>query len=83
MWVNIGILGLIGFLMIIFWFFRTAIFPQQKYSLYTPFLLSSMTALLITGLVDSPYMKNDLALFFWLLLAGMVVSPQKSQTTSS
>jgi len=69
-WVNLGILGLIGFLLILVWFYKTGITLLQCNNV-TIFLLSSMTVLLVTGLVDSPYIKNDLALFFWLLVALM------------
>jgi len=34
-------------------------------------LIGSMTVVVIHGLVDVPYFKNDLAVLFWLLLAMM------------
>ena len=33
--------------------------------------MSSLPVILVHGLVDSPYLNNDLAIFFWLLLAIM------------
>jgi hypothetical protein len=30
--------------------------------------LAAMTAILVHGLVDTPYFKNDLAMMFWLIL---------------
>lgn len=45
----------------------------------TSYLMASMSAILVTGLVDTPYIKNDLALFFWLLLALMVISHRPNQ----
>jgi len=36
--------------------------------------MCSMIVIIIHGLVDAPYFKNDLAMMFWLLvaLAGMI-----------
>ena len=34
-------------------------------------LLSAMVVILIHGLVDVPYFKNDLAVMFWLLIASI------------
>lgn len=62
-WVNTGLLGLIGFIIILAWFFITAI----KNNSQTKFVLASMSTILVMGLVDSPYIKNDLAILFWLL----------------
>lgn len=62
-WVNTGLFGLIGFLTILIWFFKEAFknFEENK------FFFASMIVILTIGLVDSPYIKNDLALLFWLL----------------
>jgi O-antigen ligase len=62
-WINTGLLGLIGFVIILVWFFTTAI----KNNSQTKFVLASMCVILTMGLVDSPYIKNDLAILFWLL----------------
>ncbi|OGH73847.1 MAG: hypothetical protein A3C90_02120 [Candidatus Magasanikbacteria bacterium RIFCSPHIGHO2_02_FULL_51_14] len=95
-WVNIGLLGLAGFLGIIVWFYTAGVLrityhvsritEQEKKSpitdhrspiTLTPFLLSAMTVILVAGLVDSPYIKNDLAILFWLLPALMILSVDK------
>lgn len=62
-WVNTGLLGLIGFITILVWFFITAI----KNNSQTKFVLASMSTIIVMGLVDSPYIKNDLAILFWIL----------------
>lgn len=67
-WVNTGLLGLVGFIMVLVWFFSNAI----KNNLQTKFVLASMCVILTMGLVDSPYIKNDLAILFWLLPALIV-----------
>ncbi len=71
MWANLGILGLIGFVWILTWYFRgglTNLNPQTK------ILLAVMAVIIITGLVDSPYIKNDLSILFWLLPALLIIN---------
>ena len=70
MWVNLGILGLIGFVWIVIWFFRVGLMNLNK---QTKILLASMLIIVVMGLVDSPYIKNDLAILFWLLPVLMII----------
>jgi len=77
MWVNLGLLGLVGFVWILVWYYRVGlsrITYHITHNNLVVFLLASMTALMTTGLVDSPYIKNDLAVLFWLLIALMVAT---------
>ncbi|MBI5728495.1 MAG: O-antigen ligase family protein [Candidatus Magasanikbacteria bacterium] len=67
MWVNIGLIGLIGFVWILIWFFHVAWHRQAHY------LAAAMVTWVTTGLVDSPYIKNDLAIVFWLLPALLLI----------
>jgi O-antigen ligase len=60
MWVNLGLVGLIGFLLILIGFYIKGL-------RYSPMLIAVMTVIVVTGLVDSPYIKNDLAVLFWVL----------------
>lgn len=79
MWVNLGLLGLAAFVGMVVWFFYKVFFEltgkntqiKDTIHIYTG---AAMFALLITGLVDSPYIKNDLALLFWLLPGLLVAS---------
>lgn len=76
-WVNLGLLGLFAFVWIIVWFYRFGLSNKTLYPLPSTlyhYLIISMTIWLVTGLADSPYIKNDLALLFWLLPALLVVS---------
>lgn len=84
MWVNLGLFGLIGFVWMLVWFYRVGLQNIISYhpSTLSIYLLASMTALITTGLVDSPYIKNDLSLFFWLLLALMMISTQTNYTNN-
>ncbi|MBI4992742.1 MAG: O-antigen ligase family protein [Candidatus Magasanikbacteria bacterium] len=85
MWVNLGLMGLIGFILIIIWFFKTSwnnltiLHPRRislglkQFNNSTIYLASSMVVILVAGLVDSPYIKNDLAMLFWLLPALLIL----------
>lgn len=59
LWSEIGLLGILVFAWImILWLKRSGLIA-----------LPIMAALLIHGLVDVPYFKNDLAILFWILMA--------------
>lgn len=75
-WVNIGLIGLIGFLGILSWFFKTILKDFNKSDkTFKVTLLVSMAIWLTMGLVDSPYIKNDWALVFWLFVALTGILP--------
>lgn len=67
-WLYGGIFGLIGFLALLyFWFayiWRKTKNPQLKF-----IALGIMFYVLLHGLVDTTYFKNDLAIIFWILFA--------------
>lgn len=78
-WSETGLLGLIGFWWLIILFFagatrRVAPAPLVKC------LAASMLIILIHGLVDVPYFKNDLAVMFWILVGmfGIIVKAKKA-----
>ncbi len=66
-WSEIGLLGLLAFLGIIIWFFKPANTPSII------IVKAGMVTLLIHGLVDVPYFKNDLSVLFWIIIGMMVV----------
>ena len=63
-WLQTGIIGLIGFIWLLFVFFK-----KNKPSFLDLILIASMVYILIHGLIDTTYWKNDLALIFWLIIA--------------
>lgn len=68
-WSEMGLLGLGVFGAFIAKWVKTAIPVWRAYGYqYSLLILAPLLALLIQGLVDVPYFKNDLALQFWLLL---------------
>ncbi len=81
MWVNLGLLGVVAFIWLPVAVARGQIsdfLNHHSLPLSGYFLIATLSAVIVTGLVDSPYIKNDLAVFFWLLLALLVVSRQKN-----
>lgn len=68
-----GILGFLAFLWIIIKFIKST-FQQSNQILTTYYLLlASMSAILIHGLVDTPYFKNDLSIIFWIITATFLI----------
>lgn len=65
-----GIVGLVGLIWILVQFFK---------STKDPTILAAMMAILGYGLVDTPFYKNDLAIFFWLILALGIFKEGKSE----
>ncbi len=62
-WVELGLAGVVVFILTMARFFRQALATKA----WT--LAGAGVALLVHGLVDVPYFKNDLAMLFWLLMA--------------
>lgn len=77
-WSEMGLLGLIAFGWIIFEFFRMTLSNPSL----SPLILrgerlplaAAMTTLLVHGLADVPYFKNDLSILFWTMIGFMVAA---------
>ncbi len=74
-WIELGALGVLAFILIFYWLFKTA--------RATPALLAVITVILVHGLVDVPYFKNDLATLFWLLAGLVALNAHKKPDTLS
>ena len=79
-----GLFGLIGFLWLILLFFKTSAryLPIADYRLPIAILTAVMIYILIHGLIDTPYWKNDLAVVFWIIVGLMKIiqnSPPKAE----
>ncbi len=73
-WVELGLLGVLAFILLFYWaIMRTPNYP----------LLAAVLTILIHGLVDVPYFKNDLAVIFWLLLSLIFISYKKNANLST
>jgi O-antigen ligase len=64
-WVETGLLGLLSFIGISVYFKWRA---WKSRGLIATGIILFLVALYIHGLVDAPYMKNDLALMFWIIM---------------
>lgn len=76
-WSELGLIGLIAFFWLIIkfcWQNSRAVINKNKNYIFNLFLLAIMAQFLIHGLVDAPYLKNDLSMLFWLILAFYVIN---------
>lgn len=76
-WVDLGLLGLLGFLILILWIVWQGIIRRNNPMALS--LLLFMVAVVVHGLIDIPYLKNDLALEFWMIMAISITSSHKAR----
>ena len=90
-WSEIGLGGLIIFILLIIYYFykiyktyvKGAFRPKAGSICYFSFFLFwSMMVILIHGLVDVPYFKNDLAILFWVLFLLVLLNHETSKNTT-
>jgi putative inorganic carbon (HCO3(-)) transporter len=67
-WLSLGALGLTAFIILIINFFARLGRSKSDVTLSAG-LFAAMTAILIHGLIDTTYFKNDLSAIFWLIMA--------------
>jgi MFS family permease len=85
-WSELGILGVLLFLWLMIKYFykaiksyKLALKNHDQFSWLILGLILTMLAVIIHGIVDVPYFKNDLAILFWLWLALVgVISSTRS-----
>jgi O-antigen ligase len=69
-WVELGVFGLLFMLWLILQFFTGITHVKKEGNrLWYLALIAMFTAMLVHGLVDVPYFKNDLAVLWWLVFA--------------
>ncbi|MEI8061416.1 MAG: O-antigen ligase family protein [Candidatus Berkelbacteria bacterium] len=68
LWLNIGFLGLISFLYIVGSFFWN-LGRRGGDILIMAAVFAAMASIVVHGLVDTTYFKNDLSAIFWLILS--------------
>lgn len=66
-WIDTGLLGLVSFLGLLIYSFICGI--KNKNNPFVFGVVLFVVALVVHGLIDVPYLKNDLALLFWLIIA--------------
>jgi O-antigen ligase len=76
-WVELGLAGLFLFVWIIIKFIWLAVKNYKlqitNHKFLSAGLLGSMIVIVVHGLVDVPYFKNDLSCLFWILVAILVL----------
>jgi O-antigen ligase len=68
-WTNLGLAGIVGFIWLIVLFYDNLRRSKHRYQPFIYGLGFAMLAMLLHGMVDAVYWKNDLAVLFWLLIA--------------
>jgi O-antigen ligase len=75
--VSLGLLGAIGFVLIVIqWWHQLVRIPAPHIKAS---LAAGMIAILLHGLIDTTYFKNDLAAIFWFLIGFTYVARKLSQ----
>lgn len=77
-WLNLGVFGLLSFLFVIGNFVKKII--SSPPSLLRASAGGAMVAILVHGLFDTTYFKNDLSAIFWLLIAFSIIINLKVST---
>jgi len=70
-WLSLGLLGLAAFIWLLVIFYYCGFKNFQKFP--AKILLAVMTTIILQGLVDTPYFKNDLAIMFWLIFGFVIL----------
>ncbi|MDD5173088.1 MAG: O-antigen ligase family protein [Patescibacteria group bacterium] len=73
-WLEVGLVGLIVFVWILIRFFKQGFKNlENRDIILNGAVMGAMVCILVHGLVDTPYFKNDLAVVFWLIIGLRIV----------
>ena len=78
-WSETGLLGLVAILLILIKFFTDYLRTDEARRPLYLILISVMIAIVVHGLVDVQYFKNDLSVLFWLVVGMGVVVKSEGQ----
>jgi O-antigen ligase len=76
-WLESGLVGLVGLVVLLWYFFRDnkkAIMNNRDFGIL---FLGIMVYILVHGLIDTTYWRNDLAVVFWVVIAANLYSKEK------
>lgn len=76
-WLNTGLLGLAGFLVVLWAAFSKSLtgmrkFPSMKINNASKLRVAGaamLTSIVVFGFFDTPFFKNDLSIIFWIIIA--------------
>ncbi|MFH0814810.1 MAG: O-antigen ligase family protein [Candidatus Falkowbacteria bacterium] len=74
-WSELGLLGLLSWIGLLIFIFKLSTRTDRTIALA---VIWSVSAIIIHGLVDVPYFKNDLSILFWLLFALLCLSSRQN-----
>lgn len=73
-WLETGLLGMLAFVAIMASLIGLSFRIWRTDRWLGAALAASLSAIIVHGLVDVPYFKNDLAMLFWILAAAVIIS---------
>jgi O-antigen ligase len=73
LWIEMGLAGMVTFVWLVVKYFRSGVRVVYSNRKWAVSLLASMVVIIVHGLVDTPYFKNDLSVMFWILIGLLVV----------
>lgn len=79
-WIDLGLFGVIGFVVIIAFVLWRGL--SRNASMFELSIALFVVAIIVHGLIDIPYLKNDLALVFWIVMALSFSVQTKNKTAS-
>jgi O-antigen ligase len=81
-WIETGLVGLLAFIWL-GWLLFQNLRKKTTDPILSVMLLVCWLTIIIHGLVDVPYFKNDLSAFWWLLVAATVLATNFRESTPS
>lgn len=79
-WLNLGLIGLLSFIFIVIKIFQNAFSTDH---VFRGPIVAALFAVIIQGIFDTTYFKNDLSAIFWLIfiIAGIIAVPKYAKFT--
>jgi len=68
-WINLGVTGVSGFIWLLVIWFSQVWRQVREYNIIAITVAAAMVALLVHGMLDVAYWKNDLSALFWIIFA--------------
>jgi O-antigen ligase len=68
-WTETGLLGMLAIIGIIGYCLRLTLLQLKQNQVLAASLVAALTAIIVHGLVDVPFFKNDLAFVFWIIMS--------------